>query len=268
MSKESLFSRLMFGKSSRSTGKNPIMRLFFVRHGETEANRDKIAAGRMHSPLTENGIRQAKALGVALENLAFQRYVTSDMERARKTAQLVSPSSAFSLESRLREMGKGAREGYPKVMMHEDATRMRNLEGKTIPLLESDDQVWERVSDWLIELLVDIPTINKGNFMGPHSALVITHAGIIRTVCSRLLSGQMPKAIDTSRVGVNGTGKNHLSIPNCSVTIITISVPREILTLSLEDIERKYQGNTIWDIVTASLDELTLTTNNTVCKEI
>jgi broad specificity phosphatase PhoE len=36
--------------------------MLFVRHGETEANKQRLALGRADPPLTENGAAQAQAL--------------------------------------------------------------------------------------------------------------------------------------------------------------------------------------------------------------
>jgi len=207
------------------------VRICFVRHGETKANLERVAAGRMHSPLTERGMQQARTLGDALEHLSFQKYVTSDMERARHTAQLVSPSSLFVLEPRLREMGKGAREGHPKIMTYKEALKERGIfpgNEKNLPLLESENQVWERVSFWLNALLNEVFISETIISVELYSILVITHAGVIRTLCSHLLSDKMPEGIDISNVGVNGSTERHLSIPNCSATVIKFSVPQNI----------------------------------------
>mmetsp|Transcript_4045 Transcript_4045/g.6324 ORF Transcript_4045/g.6324 Transcript_4045/m.6324 type:complete len:141 (+) Transcript_4045:74-496(+) len=117
------------------------LHIFFVRHGQTKANQDKIAAGQMHSPLTPLGISTAVSLRKALDKMVFHKFVASDMERTQQTAGLISPSAIFTLESRLREMAKGAREGYPKILSYEEALKERaanKQDGSNLPLLESD----------------------------------------------------------------------------------------------------------------------------------
>jgi broad specificity phosphatase PhoE len=206
-----------------AAAKRMILRLYLVRHAETEANRNKIAAGQSESPLTDLGIRQAALLGTAIETISFDRLVVSDMERARHTARVMLPSGTFELEPRLREMAKGAREGLPKAMTYKDALKARRGD---IPPLEGDNDVWNRVSEWLNDAMLEavgkqrIPTDDCSTVI--YSVLVVTHSGIIRTICSRLVPGQLPASVDTSEMGNDGSTKRHLVVPNTSVTILDL----------------------------------------------
>lgn len=65
------------------------MRLWLVRHGETEANVAGLYSGHAPTPLTEKGIGQAKTLHTLLRHAPFDRVLCSELERARHTAQLV-----------------------------------------------------------------------------------------------------------------------------------------------------------------------------------
>jgi probable phosphoglycerate mutase len=59
-----------------------------VRHGETEWSRTGRHTGRTDIPLTENGERQARAVGEALRGREFALVVSSPLIRARDTARL------------------------------------------------------------------------------------------------------------------------------------------------------------------------------------
>ena len=59
-----------------------------VRHGETEWSRAGRHTGRTDLPLTENGERQARAVGEALRARKFALVVSSPLLRARETARL------------------------------------------------------------------------------------------------------------------------------------------------------------------------------------
>jgi broad specificity phosphatase PhoE len=219
-------------EEERPASKPLILRLHLVRHGETVANRNKVAAGQSESPLTDLGIRQATLLGTAIEQISIDRFIVSDMERARHTARVISPSGTFEVEPRLREMAKGAREGLPKAMTYEEALKVRRESGAVgpgdIPRLEGDKDVWNRVSDWLKDAMLEAqakpryPTDDSSNII--YSVLVVTHAGIVRTICSRLVPGQLPASIDTSEMGSNGSTKLHLVVPNTSVTVLDLSL--------------------------------------------
>lgn len=234
-----------------------MLRLYLVRHGETEANRNRIVAGQSEFPLTDLGVQQSEALGNALESISFHRCFVSDMERAKHTAQLIAPSNEFVVEPRLREMGKGAREALPKALTYEEALKVRlgrASNGDTnIPLLESDKDVWQRVSAWLIELARDAIIERRSASDNPSracSVLVVAHAGIIRTICSRLVPKQLPKHVEVSDMGKDGSTVKHLDVPNTSVTVLDVSVQDS-------DLESYLHPSGMEGILTSTLQILT-----------
>ena len=62
---------------------------FWVRHGETEANRDGILQGQSDFPLTESGKEGAVKTGVYLSQIPFDHLYSSDLGRARITANMI-----------------------------------------------------------------------------------------------------------------------------------------------------------------------------------
>ena len=90
----------------------PIPEIFVIRHGQTEWNLAGRWQGDLDSPLTAQGIAQAKAVGAQLGRLgitpASHRFYTSPMGRARATAQLMTGGQAVVVEdARLREISVG-----------------------------------------------------------------------------------------------------------------------------------------------------------------
>jgi broad specificity phosphatase PhoE len=92
--------------------------LLLVRHGETEWNLQRRFQGRLDSPLTENGIAQAHAIGrlcASLPNAALARIVASPLGRARRTAEIIvehlSDAPELALDERLRELSIGSWDG-------------------------------------------------------------------------------------------------------------------------------------------------------------
>lgn len=67
------------------------MRIFILRHGETEWNKLRRLQGSTNIPLDENGLRLASMVGDVMkeQNLAFDACVSSPLVRARRTAELV-----------------------------------------------------------------------------------------------------------------------------------------------------------------------------------
>src|SRR5206468_11831561 len=68
--------------------------IYLVRHGQTEFNRERRIQGHVDSPLTELGVRQARAVGWLLRDLirdpAGWRVVSSPLGRAASTAEIVA----------------------------------------------------------------------------------------------------------------------------------------------------------------------------------
>lgn len=65
------------------------MKLYLVRHGETEWNRMRKLQGQTDIPLNENGIRQAQELAERLREYSFEGIVCSPLLRARQTAEQI-----------------------------------------------------------------------------------------------------------------------------------------------------------------------------------
>ena len=67
----------------------PIARIYLVRHGETQANRDKIIQGHQDTPLNERGFEQARLVGEALKRIEFHDAFSSDLCRAVSVSDAV-----------------------------------------------------------------------------------------------------------------------------------------------------------------------------------
>ncbi len=65
------------------------MRLYIVRHAETELNKKRILQGNSDSPLTEEGIAGAEKVAAALRNIDFDLVISSDLGRAVHTAEII-----------------------------------------------------------------------------------------------------------------------------------------------------------------------------------
>jgi broad specificity phosphatase PhoE len=63
---------------------------YITRHGETVWNIQQRMQGQQDSPLTENGILQAKAAAEKLKKIHFDHAFSSDLLRARRTAEIIA----------------------------------------------------------------------------------------------------------------------------------------------------------------------------------
>lgn len=91
------------------------MNIFITRHGQTDWNLAKKLQGRSDIPLNENGILQARQtfLGLKKNGIAFDRVYSSPLQRAVKTAEIISGFSGYKIikDKRIIEFSFGDAEG-------------------------------------------------------------------------------------------------------------------------------------------------------------
>jgi broad specificity phosphatase PhoE len=90
------------------------MRLYFVRHGQSEANVLQVISNRgLEHGLTEPGRAQVSSLARRLAGLPFARLYSSPLLRAVQTAEMLSSELGLPFETKdaLREFDCGIIEG-------------------------------------------------------------------------------------------------------------------------------------------------------------
>jgi probable phosphoglycerate mutase len=87
--------------------------LYVVRHGETPWNVEGRYQGQLDPPLNENGRQQAEATAHKLAALGFEAIYSSDLARARQTAEALAEKAGLpvQLDPRLREIDQGKWQG-------------------------------------------------------------------------------------------------------------------------------------------------------------
>jgi broad specificity phosphatase PhoE len=158
--------------------------LYFVRHGESEANAGGRFAGQTDSPLTALGRDQAEAVARALSGLRFDRVVSSDLSRARDTAVAIARRQGLAVETfrELREidMGEAAGQQFEDARQHPDWTPDGFLRW---PGGESLHEALARARAILARLVAESP---GGRIC------IVGHGGITRILVSDFL-GLLPK---------------------------------------------------------------------------
>lgn len=87
------------------------LRLFFMRHGETEWSLSGRYSGRADVALTERGEDEARQLGKRIALVSFDHVLTSPLQRARQTCELAGLSQHAKTERDLVEWDNGDYEG-------------------------------------------------------------------------------------------------------------------------------------------------------------
>lgn len=94
------------------------MRLYFIRHTETDCNVRHAYYGHLDVPINENGKKQAQILANQLKNVHFDRVYASDLCRVAQTLEIVLKENISVAENKtaikcpeIREMNFGQWEG-------------------------------------------------------------------------------------------------------------------------------------------------------------
>jgi broad specificity phosphatase PhoE len=178
------------------------LRLFTIRHGETEYARERRFAGSRDVPLTPRGRQQCEAVARALAGAFVGAVYTSPLGRARDSAALIAAPHklAVRVEPAFREMAFGEWEGLTRAEM---AVRFpAELEAWTAtphlvqpPGGERLDEVAARVATGLAAL---------GDAHGGESVVLVSHAIVARLVVLAAL-GLGPDrlwSVDASPAGI------------------------------------------------------------------
>ena len=95
--------------------------IWLIRHGETEWSVSGAHTSRTDIPLTENGKKQAGAIGAILAGKRFSLVLTSPKLRARETCRIAGFGDTATIEPDLQEWDYGVFEGRKTDDIQQDA---------------------------------------------------------------------------------------------------------------------------------------------------
>ena len=138
------------------------MRLWLIRHGETQANVDGLYSGHAPTPLTARGIEQAQNLHTLLHDVSFDLVLCSELERAQHTARRVLSDRQHPVHiiPELNEMFFGDWEmRHHRDLMQEDAETIARgamtgsmLSPRTVKDFRHFRNVWNDLSQGLVNI--------------------------------------------------------------------------------------------------------------------
>jgi broad specificity phosphatase PhoE len=145
--------------------------LYFIRHGETDDNRNNLWMGRKDLPLNQTGIHQAKAAAKKFATLPIELIITSPLIRARQTAELIAQqhprSPAVRIADWLTERDFGPYEGMKK-------TSANRIAMNTSTKVESMESLIKRLA-----------ALSKVSSTQEH-LLIVSHSGVYRCLVDSL----------------------------------------------------------------------------------
>ncbi len=146
------------------------MKIYIVRHGQTDKNKARQLQGRSNTPLNDEGRKQAQQAAQYFKNegISFDLVYSSPLDRAVETGKIVSGNDNITLDDRLLEMDYGPYEGISLVDPPEEVkTFFKDFVHNPAPAgMENLKDIVARLGDFLHS----VPVSEDANI------LVATHA--------------------------------------------------------------------------------------------
>ena len=154
------------------------MKLYLVRHGQTDMNKEKLYYGWTDCPINDVGRKQAETLHQYFKNVNCHKVITSDLKRSVETAEIITKGQNVVLEKRqaFRELNFGLWEGkHYKVLQKEypEAFEQWGKDWKSFCMPEGEAffTFYERIRKELENVIQQTPEDN--------TVLLVTHNGVM-----------------------------------------------------------------------------------------
>ncbi len=155
------------------------MKLYIIRHGETDWNKEKKLQGTADIGLNENGRELARITGENMKDIPIDMAISSPLMRAMETARLALGNRDIPVipDERIGEMSFGDWEGLhyhdgsseiPNDMMHNFFKAIEKYQ--VPPKGESFQDVIDRTHDLYMELISNPENEDKNILISSHGA--------------------------------------------------------------------------------------------------
>lgn len=160
------------------------MKLYMIRHGQSEANLKGEFAGWSPVPLTPKGEEDARAAGRLIRHIPFDKVYSSNLLRAIQTQQLALPEAECEQTPLIREYSVGDLAGRKlNELEGADLENRRKLDFAPYGG-ENSDMVYARVAEFM-------QMLERSDY---ENVAAFSHAGVIRIALEYVL-GSRPERI-------------------------------------------------------------------------
>lgn len=235
--------------------------IVFIRHAESQANRDGIWNGRTDGPLSEAGEESLEALGRRLSSWDFDAVISSPLQRARRTAAAFAEE--VEVDEDFVEIDLGRWEGmeYSDVQERHGEELREAITTRELPMGGTGETISEvgKRAIGAVDRLFDRMADNE-------RVAVVTHGGFMQSVLHRYLAGDGRRVrAFTANTGIsrivqqfgrarlatfNDTG--HLG-PRSSAVEEHLARGDKVVSLirhgqTRANVEKRWQGHGDWDL--------------------
>lgn len=160
------------------------MKIYLVRHGETDWNQAGLLQGQTDIDLNAQGFAQAEEAAERLREVSFEIAFCSPLIRARHTAETIVGDRKIPLttDDRLRELNFGPWEGVDIRTIKDENSQPFTNPGSYIPPegAESFAQLYARSGEFVQQVLLPL----EGTY---ETVLVVAHGGVNRSILNPVL---------------------------------------------------------------------------------
>lgn len=177
------------------------MKIYVVRHGQTDYNIKKVFQGHIDIPLNETGEKQAQETASKFRNIEVDMILVSPLQRTLQTAKPISQITGvpITIEERLIERSFGDMEGHQNredwnIKMMLDYEKNYDIEN-----IEPIQSLFKRVYDFLDEVTEKYKDKNL---------VLVTHGAVSQPI--ECYFNGMPEVVDFEHL-------EPLTLKNCEV---------------------------------------------------
>lgn len=187
------------------------MKIYFIRHGQTDWNKKGIFQGQEDIELNDTGREEARVCGGAFHNIKIKRVFSSSLKRAKETAEIIAETIGLAPElvlakHNLKEQDFGKLSGEPYHMRDE-------YEALGIdPMLEDFVEVQNRIEAVLREIIKEY---------GEEDIIVVSHGASINGFIHRITEGAMGSGITrlvNTSINVISYKEGRFQLEHCNLT--------------------------------------------------
>jgi probable phosphoglycerate mutase len=186
---------------------NPVTTLILIRHGETAWNAERRLQGHLDIALNPEGERQAAALATVLRHEPFDLIVSSDLQRARQTAEAVAAPHGIpvQLDPALRERCYGGFEGLLYAEIEQQfplefaAWQGRDIDGALPPGVNRGES-FRQFNERVITAILGWAAAHPGKTLG-----LVAHGGVLECAHRAALgmSLETPRSFQIHNASIN-----------------------------------------------------------------
>lgn len=169
--------------------------IVLIRHGETEWSVSGRHTSRTDVPLTEQGRRQAQALGACLKEWRFDVVLTSPLQRAAETCRLAGLGDVADVRRDLMEWDYG------------------HYEGRTTPEIRSERPGWTLWSDGVLGG-------ESAEQVGARADRILAEARAARGDVALFSHGHFLRVMAARWIGLSPQGGRSLALDTATISVL------------------------------------------------